>query len=203
MLLRSPVAKLYQYLNPPCSENCSHGSSTGALENECVSQDEKTPSKCILAPAQQMPLPFFRDFPQKVVVCGVAILRHLRHAVEVERVAVLVLVDFPIFGQRRLRRNKAGGRREGEERRRCCTCNDILASGSRKPSVKRLIPRYSAMSCTSWGTAFARGGMQKQERAKHLRRDGCAQALRWNAKVLGDFLHLKSDVTLPMRLTRK
>lgn len=60
----------------------------------------------VKAPAQQMPLPLLRDLPQKVIVCGVPILRHLRDAVEVEGVAVLVLVYFPIFGQRSLWRNK-------------------------------------------------------------------------------------------------
>jgi hypothetical protein len=59
-----------------------------------------------------------------------------------------------------------------------------------------LIPRYSAMSCTSYENTFARG-MQEREQADNLRSYGGTQTLRWNAKVLRDFLDLRKDRTLP------
>jgi hypothetical protein len=60
----------------------------------------KMSSKCFKVPAEQVPLPFFSNLPQKIVICGMAILRRLRYTVEIKRIAVFVLIYFPIFGQR-------------------------------------------------------------------------------------------------------
>jgi hypothetical protein len=72
------------------------------------------------------------------------------------------------------------------------TCSDILASCSKKPSVTMLMPRYSAMSRTSCEqTVGAAAQLQlRNMRARDLRRDGGAQALRGNAEVLGNLLNL-------------
>jgi hypothetical protein len=58
------------------------------------------------APAEQMALSFFSDLPQKVVVRRMAVLRHLCHTVEIKGAPFLVLIYFPIFGQRSLQQNK-------------------------------------------------------------------------------------------------